>query len=48
MLSQIRSQFRKWREIRHTIQQLERLDSRQLSDIGLSRGEILFAARNGR
>jgi uncharacterized protein YjiS (DUF1127 family) len=47
-LSVILSSFRQWRRSRETARQLAALTDRELSDIGLSRGDIPQSARRGR
>jgi uncharacterized protein YjiS (DUF1127 family) len=47
-LSVILSSFRQWRRSRETARQLEALTDRELSDIGLPRGDIPQAVRQGR
>jgi uncharacterized protein YjiS (DUF1127 family) len=47
-LSVILSGLRLWRRSRETTRQLAALTDRELSDIGLSRGDIHQAARQGR
>jgi uncharacterized protein YjiS (DUF1127 family) len=37
--------FQKWRAYRDTVSQLSRLSQRELSDVGIERGEIKFVAR---
>lgn len=47
-LSAILSGLRHWLRYRETVRQLSVLTDRELSDIGLSRGDIPQAARQGR
>jgi uncharacterized protein YjiS (DUF1127 family) len=47
-LSVILSSLRQWRRSRETARQLAARTDRELSDIGLSRGDIHQAARQGR
>jgi uncharacterized protein YjiS (DUF1127 family) len=47
-LSVILSGLRRWLRSRETARQLAALTDRELSDIGLSRGDIPQAARQGR
>jgi uncharacterized protein YjiS (DUF1127 family) len=47
-LSFILSSLRQWRRSRETARQLAALTDRELSDIGLARGDIPHAARQGR
>jgi uncharacterized protein YjiS (DUF1127 family) len=47
-LSVILSSARRWLLSRETARQLSHLSDRELSDIGLSRGEITKVARLGR
>ncbi|WP_081691352.1 DUF1127 domain-containing protein [Cucumibacter marinus] len=42
----IAASFRKWNSFRRTVRELESLDDRALHDLGLTRGEIRFVARN--
>ncbi len=37
--------FRNWRRYRATVRQLDRLSTRELDDIGISRGDIYRVAR---
>ncbi|GHC78281.1 DUF1127 domain-containing protein [Limoniibacter endophyticus] len=37
--------YRNWRRYRDTVTELNRLSNRELSDIGISRGDIAFVAR---
>jgi len=37
--------FRNWRRYRDTVNELSRLSNRELSDLGIARGEIPFVAR---
>lgn len=37
--------FNKWRKIRQTENELARLSTRELDDLGISRGDIPFIAR---
>lgn len=41
----IRKSYRQWRAYRETVVELYRMSDRQLSDIGISRGDIPFVAR---
>jgi uncharacterized protein YjiS (DUF1127 family) len=47
-LSVILSSLRQWRRSRETARQLAALSDRELSDIGVSRGDSPQAARQGR
>jgi uncharacterized protein YjiS (DUF1127 family) len=47
-LSVILSSFRQWRRSRETARELAALTDRELSDIGLSRGDISQATRQTR
>jgi uncharacterized protein YjiS (DUF1127 family) len=47
-LSVILSSLRQWRLARETARELAALSDRELSDIGLSRGDISQVARYGR
>jgi uncharacterized protein YjiS (DUF1127 family) len=46
-LSVILSSIRRWLRYRDTLRELSALSERQLSDIGLSRGDIARVARQG-
>jgi uncharacterized protein YjiS (DUF1127 family) len=48
LLSVILSSLRQWRRSRETARQLAALTDRELSDIGLTRGNVSQAARQGR
>lgn len=37
--------YRNWRRYRETVNELSRLSNRELSDLGMSRGDISFVAR---
>ena len=37
--------YRNWRRYRDTVNELNRLTSRELNDLGISRGDIPFVAR---
>lgn len=37
--------FRNWRTYRNTLSELNRLSTRELSDLGITRGDIKFVAR---
>lgn len=39
--------FRAWRQYRETVSELNRLSSRELADLGISRSEIRAVARQG-
>jgi Uncharacterized conserved small protein len=41
----IRKSFREWRLYRQTVSELSRMSDRELSDLGISRGDIPFVAR---
>lgn len=45
VLSRVSTAFARWAEVRETRNQLNRLTDRELSDIGLSRGDIERVAR---
>lgn len=45
MFSGMAGKFREYRKYRETVKELGRLSDRELSDIGLSRGDIPFVAR---
>lgn len=40
--------YRNWRRVRETINELNRLSNRELADVGISRTEIDRVARQGR
>ncbi len=37
--------YNNWRRYRETVSELSRLTSRELNDLGISRGDITFVAR---
>lgn len=37
--------YRNWRRYRETVSELSRLSNRELSDLGIARGDISFVAR---
>jgi len=37
--------YRNWRRYRDTVSELSRLSNRELSDLGITRGDIQFVAR---
>jgi uncharacterized protein YjiS (DUF1127 family) len=37
--------YRNWRRYRDTVNELSRLSTRELSDLGITRGDIPFVAR---
>jgi len=37
--------YRNWRRYRDTVSELSRLTNRELSDLGIARGDIPFVAR---
>ncbi|WP_127523735.1 DUF1127 domain-containing protein [Mesorhizobium sp. Z1-4] len=37
--------YRNWRRYRDTVNELNRLSSRELNDLGINRGDIPFVAR---
>jgi len=43
----VRRSFREWRRYRETVSELNRMSDRELSDLGISRGDIPFVS-NGR
>lgn len=43
----IAEKFNSWRRYREAMRELSRLSDRELSDIGIRRGEIEFVARRG-
>lgn len=40
--------YRNWRRYRDTVTELSRLSNRELSDVGISRGDIPAVARSSR
>lgn len=42
----IRASVRRWASYRQTVKNLSSLNNRQLKDIGITRGEIKFVARD--
>lgn len=38
-------EFRNWRRYRNTVNELSRLSTRELNDLGISRSDIPFVAR---
>ncbi len=38
-------EFRNWRRYRNTVHELNRLSTRELNDLGISRSDIPFVAR---
>jgi uncharacterized protein YjiS (DUF1127 family) len=42
----IRKTFRKWAAYQQTVRELNALDSRQLNDLGITRGDIQRIARD--
>lgn len=38
--------FNNWRKYRQTVAELDRMTTRELQDLGISRGEIRHVARN--
>ena len=40
--------YKDWRSYRRTVNELSMLSNRELSDLGISRGEIRFVARRAR
>ncbi len=38
--------YKNWRSFRNTIAELERLSNRELSDLGIARGDIRSVARS--
>ena len=41
----IRKSFREWRMYRETVSELSRMSDRELSDLGIARGDIPFVSR---
>ena len=37
--------YRNWRRCRETVSELSRLSNRELSDVGMTRGDITYVAR---
>ncbi|OQM76791.1 DUF1127 domain-containing protein [Manganibacter manganicus] len=37
--------YRNWRRYRETVNELSRLSTRELNDLGISRGDISYVAR---
>jgi len=37
--------YRNWRRYRETVSELSRLSNRELSDVGMTRGDITYVAR---
>lgn len=37
--------YRNWRRYRETVNELSRLSTRELNDLGIARGDIAFVAR---
>ncbi|MBA5776745.1 DUF1127 domain-containing protein [Stappia sp. F7233] len=48
MFDAIRSKYRSWKTYQETVSELSRLSNRELSDIGIGRGDIPFVARKTR
>lgn len=44
----MRQSFKNWRKYRSTFNELNRMSDRELSDIGVSRGDIPFVAKQSR
>ena len=40
--------YQKWRKYRRTLNELNGLSTRELNDLGISRGDIPFVARGGK
>ncbi|MBL4785391.1 MAG: DUF1127 domain-containing protein [Cohaesibacteraceae bacterium] len=45
MFGTLTQNYREWRAYRQTVNELSRLSGRELSDLGLSHGDIEFVAR---
>lgn len=45
MLESVLKKYRNWKKYRQTYEELSRLSSRELDDLGLGRGDIEFVAR---
>lgn len=41
----VRQSYREWRKYRETVSELSSMSDRQLSDIGITRGDIPFVSR---
>lgn len=45
MFDTIRQKYRNWKTYQSTVAELSRLSNRELSDLGIGRGDIHFIAR---
>lgn len=43
----IATKIQKWRDYRSSVRELSRLTDRELSDLGIGRGDIEFVAKKG-
>ena len=41
----LRESYKRWRQYRQTVTELNRMTNRELYDLGISRGDIPFVAR---
>lgn len=44
----LRKSYREWRQYRNTVAELNRMSDRDLTDLGITRGDIPFVVRNGK
>lgn len=47
-MTSMRQSFKNWRKFRNTYNELNRMSDRELSDIGMTRGDIPFVARQAK
>lgn len=47
-MTSMRQSFNNWRKYRNTFYELNRMSDRELSDIGMTRGDIPFVARQAK
>lgn len=47
-MTSMRQSFNNWRKFRNTCNELNRMSDRELSDIGMTRGDIPFVARQAK
>ncbi|GAA0770533.1 DUF1127 domain-containing protein [Roseibium denhamense] len=45
MFDTVRQKYSNWVQYRRTVDELSRMSSRELQDLGITRGDIKFAAR---
>ena len=45
MFDRFARKYRSWRTYRSTVDELSRLSTRELNDLGIARGDIAFVAR---